>query len=662
MPWRTLIFVSIFLAFSGASALSKKITSANVSQFRNSAANKNWVCFNDPIGVRRVGVLTSYRSRIRSGESWSEFSAAQTTQKNASVRSALKKIKSSNKKYRELRTQLKSLETLKRTREAAVFNCFSDKIPSTSEFTGQPDSLEPYRDNLTVAEVDHLLSKVAYGGNAELRRIGYKEGLLPLVDALVDGSRFTANANEIESNAQFYEKRELNDSDKFPGLKIWTVQAAVNGALYRMLFSPLPFKEWMTQFWAAHFAVNIDRLDFGFNTYTHLGIPAHVALLRNNALTDFRAMAVGMIDDSAMCTWLNNDDNRVDAPNQNFAREFMELFTLGAVDPITQVPNYGEDSVAAATAFFSGFYEDSRVTEPFKNYSRIVTFDPELHSTATVSVFSGIPNASTTRAFAPAEFANYVLDNHPGSARYIAEKLFAQMVRPDVPASIVGELSQALKKDGFKLPAVLKRILKSNAMFSKEALSVCVRSPVEEMTELVRALTLTPFKTDLNKEQQEAASWMLTNLSYKMSDAGQTIFQPPSVFGWKDACGVNRGGRTARGEGWLTDQAILNRDRGCVAIMNTVPNVLETNLKDQLLPKTLLDWEQAIDIVSRERLRIRLSPQQRGILEKFMSTEWDDNNLEGSRVILSKASPEYMTKKLQRLVCLINGLTSTQMR
>ena len=57
----------------------------------------------------------------------------------------------------------------------------------------------------------------------------------------------------------------------------------------------------------------------------------------------------------------------------------------------------------------------------------------------------------------------------------------------------------------------------------------------------------------------------------------------------------------ARGEGWLTDQAILNRDRGCVAIMNTVQSVLSTDLKDQLLPKTSLDWNHVIDIVSRER-------------------------------------------------------------
>jgi hypothetical protein len=121
------------------------------------------------------------------------------------------------------------------------------------------------------------------------------------------------------------------------------------------------------------------------------------------------------------------------------------------VDPVTLAPNYGEESVEAATAYMSGFNEDAELIEPYGNYSRVVNYSADQHDATPRTVFPGISGAATNATFSPHGFADYVLDHHPGAARYIGAKLFAQMVNPEVSADVTANLAASLVQDGFAL-------------------------------------------------------------------------------------------------------------------------------------------------------------------------------------------------------------------
>jgi uncharacterized protein (DUF1800 family) len=655
-----LLVFSMLLADSSGWALTMRITPNNFAQFRNVAAHPSWVCYTSVAEITRLGTLSDLGTKIARGRTWSSASNASLAARKRALIQSLKGRRLSAEKRRAARKEVSKIDGLLRVITAALSQCANDATRS-DEFLGRPQSLVPYRERLTDREVRHLLDKVAFGGNAELRRIGLQEGLTPLVDALLSESRFGERVTATEQAARFWEDQARFSSDEYSGLKVWTTAAITNGALYRMIYSPTPLKEWMTQLWATHFAVNIDRIGFSYNSFAHLGLPAHVALFRDYGTVNFRAMAHGVITDSAMAAWLNNDDNRADSPNQNFAREFLELFTLGTVDPVTLAPNYGEESVEAATAYMSGFNEDAELIEPYGNYSRVVNYSADQHDATPRTVFPGISGAATNATFSPHGFADYVLDHHPGAARYIGAKLFAQMVNPEVSADVTANLAASLVQDGFALNGTLEKILKSEAMFSTESRAVCLRSPLDSLVRLLRSLNMPEISRIGTVDDLESRSWFLGALAGEAGAMGQAIFQPPSVFGWKDACGVNRAGRVARGDGWLADQTSLNRGRGCIAAMNLAAGVLDYDFAKWLLPNEPLDWESVALIIARGQ-GVSLSETQRAAVTRFLGTEITDQSGRRRSVSLGRASNGYFARKLPRAVCLINGLPQAQMR
>src|SRR3954469_7003118 len=135
--------------------------------------------------------------------------------------------------------------------------------------------------------------------------------------------------------------------------------------LYRMLFGADPLRERLTLFWHGHFATSLAKVD------SVSAMAAQVEALRERALGDFAGLLEAMTSDPAMLVWLDGGTSKRERPNENFAREFLELFTLGK-------GAYSEADLREAARAFTGWTSDGRNTMSFERNPTFV-FDDETH-------------------------------------------------------------------------------------------------------------------------------------------------------------------------------------------------------------------------------------------------------------------------------------------
>lgn len=650
------ILLVLLLAASTVVAAPIEITKKNLRQFALLSGRDHFACHKrrtPPV----LGTIDS--TRLRSGTTWRPASAAKVTEKIARLQRELDELGRLNP-TKKIRARIKSkTESLAAAEQSLMqIDYYKQRcldLATLSEFTGSATSLAQYHETLSRAEIRSLLDKVAFGGSPELEEIGRLQGLSALVDALVDG---IPDTHQVESQAQYWENKELFTPNEKPNLRVWNAYAAEVGQIYRFIYSPNPFHEWMLLALSAHFATNLDGINFSFNEYYHLGIPAHIALLRAHVTGNFADLAKGMLTDSAMNHWLDNKDNEAGNPNQNFARELLELFLLGAIDPITKMSNYGQDSIVASTGYVSGYYETAVLDSGSGEMVGAIDYDTGRHDTTSRTVFAGVSGAEATAAYSPEGFIDHVLQDHNGSARYIAERFAGQLLYPGLPESIVDTLAILLRQNNYELAPFLKTILKSEAMFSTAAQRPCVASPVETIIHLMRRLLRTPLPTQ--GDPADFSNYFLYKTVDWMRTTGQLPFEPPSVFGWKGACNINRAGATAAGEGWISAQKLLNRSRQCIDFMNTLTD-LAIDPRETLQIFTSMSADQLIDHIADEVFDVKLTNEQRQVLVTFLRTDSDG---QGNRVPvkLQIGNRDYALRKIPRLICLIGDLIDANAR
>lgn len=216
-----------------------------------------------------------------------------------------------------------------------------------AQFAGDKNSLQPYRDTLTKAEVDSLLGRVGMGGNPQLREM---RSLSAIVDALLDNTESPATAQYLR-NFEASRIGRLNASgDTTIRWFSWDLPA-INMQALRY---GAPLRTWMGyNFWMNHFATDIYQQSNGGNSEAMID---HIMFLRNYGTRSFETLLKGMTSKLLLNTFLNSFDNTNAAPNENFPREMLELFTAGVVDPISGEQNYTEADVESVTKIFAGMY------------------------------------------------------------------------------------------------------------------------------------------------------------------------------------------------------------------------------------------------------------------------------------------------------------------
>ncbi|MCB0351892.1 MAG: DUF1800 family protein [Bdellovibrionales bacterium] len=320
--------------------------------------------------------------------------------------------------------------------------------------------------------------------------------------------------------------------------------------------------------WVGDYLYTIKREALGNFKRMILGTAPH-GCANGTGETSTNGLA-GILCDGASNFWLNHHLNTGTTPNENFPREFLELYMMGPFDPVTGLANYTDvNDIQGATRFLSGFTTSGG--NPF--YLNLFKYFSSRHSTEKRTLFNELEDlypglAIESQNMTPEEFVNHLFEHHPGISRFIARKLFSMLAYPEPPAAIVEDLATSFRADGYDLKKLLRRILLSEAMFSQQAAQKnCVASPYQGLQKLINGLNLSlvgnyeggggyPYNTRMFR-QKELFDHLTTAVSY----GGEKILSYPSVFGY-DYCGEDPG-ETGASE-WLSAANIVGRTQGLV--------------------------------------------------------------------------------------------------
>jgi uncharacterized protein (DUF1800 family) len=365
-------------------------------------------------------------------------------------------------------------------------------------------------------EALHLLNRAGFGGTPAQVRALADLGLEGAVDYLVDFEKRPqpdakaefrgdirrqltqaeneelrrARANKDEETIQRFEQerqmRERSDREQLSAMQRWWLE--------RMIETGRPLEEKLTLFWHGHFATGYRTIE---NSWHML---AQNSMLRANCLGNFADLARGIIRDPAMLKYLDNDENRRQSPNENLARELLELFTLGEGNGYTE-RDIKEGARALTGMTFRG-----------NDYF----FDERQHDPGVKSILG------RSGAFAGDEFVSAILEK-PQCAAFIASKLHRFLVN-DAPVQskaareAIQRLAAELRQNRYELRPVLRKLFLSQHFYARENRLSVVKSPTQLIVQAVRGFG-TPTRSV--GALVEAGDLM-----------GQQLFQPPSVKGW----------------------------------------------------------------------------------------------------------------------------------
>ncbi|MGE3326997.1 MAG: DUF1800 family protein [Acidimicrobiia bacterium] len=405
-------------------------------------------------------------------------------------------------------------------------------------------------------EVAHLLRRAGFGGTSaeiaaltslNLDRAGLVNRILDLSSAPPD------------TMPAFITDENLGEWERVEKLIMWWID--------RMATSPCPLSEKMTLFWHGHFVVGRDKVQCPRHLYDQLH------LFRTNALGNFRDLTRAVGRDPAMLVYLDNDPNEVGSPNENFARELMELFTLG-------LDQYTQDDIIASARAWTGHGLTESETYP------VYEFHPTKHDNGNKTFFG------TTRNWDGPEIIDEICNGakRPIMARFIAKKVFSFFAYPGPSDTIVQQLADVFIANGLSIRELVRAVFMHDQFWSDTARNGLIRTPVEFAVAAIRHTGVGTY--DANPQ------WWL-------SEMGQKPLEPPNVAGWK------------QNAYWLSATSLWAK---ASFAQNLGWKVGEGSLLEDLKANTLTP-SAAIQIAFDRFGITNPSPQTRQRLESWIATE-----------------------------------------
>jgi uncharacterized protein (DUF1800 family) len=272
-----------------------------------------------------------------------------------------------------------------------------------------------------------------------------------------------------------------------------------------MLITPSPLTERMTLFWHNHFVSSQQKVRVARLMYVQN------ATLRANALGNFGTLLHTAAKDPAMLVYLDGAQSRKGAPNENFAREVMELFTLGE-------GHYTEQDVKEAARAFTGWSLDRATGE--------YLYRPGIHDYGSKTILQRTGNLDGDAVLD-------VLLAQPETAQHITTKLWREFVSPEPDPREVRRVARAFADSHYDIKVALRGLLISDAFWAAENRGTLVKSPAEFVVGTLRQLEIEP-----------ASALPFAVLSAGM---GQNLFSPPNVAGWPG------------GNAWIDSNTLLAR-------------------------------------------------------------------------------------------------------
>jgi uncharacterized protein (DUF1800 family) len=313
--------------------------------------------------------------------------------------------------------------------------------------------------------------------------------------------------------------------------------------LFRMVHSERPLQEKMTLFWHNHFATAYSKINGTFGSLeanrmmaakpgeAPQGVVGQIELLRQNCLGNFKDLLVAVAQDPAMLVWLDGRTNVRGRPQENFARELMELFTMG-------VGTFTENDVYAGARVFTGW----NLSRPSNAYYAF-NYNAGQHDTA-AKEFSFAVYTNGNRVI-PARASGQGLQDgldlidavarHPATGPRLARKLYEFFVNEvDAPdQGLINDVAQIYYSSNFEIKPMVRRLLTSAQFHDERNWYKRYAWPVEFIARSLKEVGMSGF----------SLSTALTPLI----NMGQQLFEPPDVNGWE------------LGRGWFSTGAMLAR-------------------------------------------------------------------------------------------------------
>jgi uncharacterized protein (DUF1800 family) len=308
-------------------------------------------------------------------------------------------------------------------------------------------------------------------------------------------------------------------SVRISSLKAWWMELIVR--------QQLSLREKMVLFWHNHFVTETDVVNDPRFTYRYL------ALLRANALGNWKDLTRTISIDGAMLRYLNGNTNTKSSPNENYGRELQELFTIGKGPEIAagDYTNYTEADVKAAARVLTGWQDDNTVlttvgSTPWK-------FTSSRHDTTNKQFSAHYGNQIITGGTDSMAELNALMDmifNQPETARYLCRKLYRTFVYYVIDdwteANIIEPLASQLRANNYNVTPVLSTLLKSAHFFDPLNMGCIIKSPVELVAGVQRIFGIAlPADT-------VALYKMLTYYVNQAANLQQELGNPPNVAGW----------------------------------------------------------------------------------------------------------------------------------
>ncbi len=340
--------------------------------------------------------------------------------------------------------------------------------------------------------VAHLFRRAGFGATPAETDQALAQGLPKTLTHFMTGEADAADRLELLTETGQYYTEPVN-------LRVWWLYAMTEGGH--------PLREKLAMFWHNHFATSYAKV-----RSTKLMYEQNVTI-RKHALGKFRPFLLDMSRDPAMLVWLDSNRNVKGAPNENYAREVMELFSLG-------VGNYTEKDIQEAARSLTGWHHDAEVKK--------FEFNRELHDTGEKTIFS------KTGKWTGTDVVKLCCDQD-ACTKFLVSKLYAFLVsETPPPKAVLAPLAEQFRKSDYDIADLAKTMLGSKLFFSEHAYRKRVKWPVECVLGAVRSAV--------------AERVPLNDLIDPLAKMGQSLFSPPNVKGWRT------------GTDWLNSATLLARN------------------------------------------------------------------------------------------------------
>ena len=375
-------------------------------------------------------------------------------------------------------------------------------------------SLAQYKGTFGPAEARILYNRFAFGANPDTIATAVSAGLDGAVNRLmtiVPDPGLDAIEADLQCDGRLASDQYNENCDPTDPNDLY--REGVRYALeYRMWYSANPYLDKLFFFFHdERIASSVGALSWN-QSY---GVRDYINMIRRLTLDgNYRNYMEGQRENlMASMRDLDLAKNYGHSPNENYAREFWELGTIGPVG-LDGRPNYSDVDIAQSALAFSGYDTDEKTINGHS--ISYWTFSPAIHAQGAKVIFGGTPYQTVVDDADDVARATY---NHPRFAEHLAEDIWKEFINPYATPHAIKELAQLIRDNDFNLHPVMRRIMTSRAFYAARSRNSLIKHPLDKIIGFLKTTGL------------PLGYWDLDDI---LSDMGQQLLSPPSVFGWNE--------------------------------------------------------------------------------------------------------------------------------